>query len=50
MYESLKYYVLRAWALGLVDREAVAYICENAGVTAEIAEEVISRLSYEMTE
>lgn len=50
MYESLKYYVLRAWALGLVGSEVVAYICENAGVTSEVAEDVISRLSYEMTE
>lgn len=50
MYETLKYYVLKAWALGLSGEEVVQYVCDHAGVKASDALETIDRLSMEMTE
>lgn len=50
MYETLKYHVLRAWALGLSGESAVAYVCEAAGVKREDVLETISKLSMEMTD
>lgn len=50
MYETLKYHVLKAWALGLSGEAAVAYVCESAGVKPAEVLETISKLSMEMSE
>lgn len=50
MYETLKYYVLKAWSLGLSGEEAVQYVCDHAGVKASDVLETIDRLSMEMSE
>lgn len=50
VYETLKYYVLKAWALGLSGEAVVTYVCEMADVKTEDVLDTINKLSMEMTD